>query len=90
MPLENSSLSSSTLPSKTYRTFFWKFAKNDKCVCFNEVIWLIKMKKKKRKLDDIDMTKINLGLDMDTDILSIKKRLSMIMLICIKQHLSNI
>ena len=48
------------------------------------------MKKKKRKLDDIDMAKINLGLDMDTDILSIKKRLSMIMLICIKQQLSNI
>ena len=48
------------------------------------------MKKKKRKLDDIDMTKINLGLDMDTDILSIKKRLSMIMLMCIKQQLSNI
>ena len=48
------------------------------------------MKKEKRKLDDTDMAKINLGLDMDTDILSMKKRLSMIMFICIKQHLSNI
>ena len=48
------------------------------------------MKKKKRNLDDTDMAKINLGLDMDTDILSMKKRLSMIMFISVKQHLSNI
>ena len=42
---ENSWRSSSILLNKTYRTYSQKINQKNKCVCFDEVIWLIKMKK---------------------------------------------
>ena len=43
----------------------------------------------KIKIDHKDMTKIDLSLDMDPNKLNIKC-LSTMMVICIKQHISNI
>ena len=68
---ENCLLSSSMLSSKNNR-YYKKCAKTS--VCFNESIWLIIMKvklKMKNRLH-IDSIKINLGLDLDTNILNIK------------------
>ena len=45
--------------------------------------------KMKMKEDRIDTTKINLVLDIDINLVNIKS-LSMMILICIKEHLSNI
>ena len=43
----------------------------------------------KVKMKNIYPAKIDLGLDMDTNVVN-KKCLGMMMLICLKQHLSNI
>ena len=41
-------------------------------------------------MDHKGMTKIDLALEMDRNIANIKNCLSMMMFICVKQHLSNI
>ena len=41
-------------------------------------------------MDHIDITYMELGLDMGTNIVNTKKCLNMMMFIFIKQHLSNI
>ena len=67
-----------------------KYAKN-KCACFNENIWLILMKmrvKLKNRSHRYNMKKINPRHGYGNN--KYKIRLSMIMVMCNKQHLSNI
>ena len=45
--------------------------------------------RKKRKLDHIDTTQIDLDLDMDTNIVNKKACLSLIMLICLSNALAT-
>ena len=88
---ENCSPSSSTLPSKNNRTFSKRCSKN-KCVCFKEIIWPVIMKMK-MKLEnrshryDISRPRPRHVHSRST---KYKKCLGMMMLIDIKQHLSNI
>ena len=65
---ENVALSLSTFSSKNNSRYSKKCNKS-KCVCFNEVIWLmtIKMRLRKWKADHKDMKQIDLGLDMDKE-----------------------
>ena len=69
---DNYSLSPSRLSSKNNRRYSEKYTKN-KCVCFNDVIWLMKTKtrlkiKNRSQIYDI----IDLDLDVDTNALIIK------------------
>ena len=90
LPFENYSHSTSTLSSKND----WTYPKNkqkNKCVCIHEVIRLIilkmKMKKKNRSHRyDIKKPRSRHGHKYS----KYKTCLGMIMIICIKQHLSNI
>ena len=49
-----------------------KIKHTNKCVCIHEIIRLIIMKMTKMKKNHIDTTKVDLGLDMDTNIVNIK------------------
>ena len=84
-------LSSSTLSSKNNRAYSKKCAKKQVClfVYFNEIIWLIIMKVKKKNRShkyDINRPTSRHGLTYTN---KHKKCLSMMMLICIKQHPTN-
>ena len=88
--LENYSHSSSTLSSKNNRTYSKEKQKN-KNSCIHEIIQLIiikmKMKMKNRSPRyDINRSRSRHGHKYS----KYKKCLSVMMLICIKQHLSNI
>ena len=88
--LENYSHSSSTLSSKNNRTYSKEKQKN-KNSCIHEIIQLIiikmKMKMKNRSHRyDINRSRSRHGHKYS----KYKKCLSVMMLICIKQHLSNI
>ena len=88
---ENCLLSSSTLSSKSNRAYSEKRAKKQVClfVYFNEAIRLIIMKVKKKSTSlkyDINRLTSRHGLTYTN---KHKKCLSMMMLICIKQHPTN-
>ena len=69
---ENYSFALSTLSSKNNGRDSKNCAKNN-CVCFNEIEWLMTMKMRlKMKIDHIDTTQIDLGLDMDKNRVNIK------------------
>ena len=81
---ENYSFSLSTLSSKSDRRYSKKCIKS-KCVCFDEVIWLMTMKmrpkmKNRSNRSDINRPRPRHGY----------KYLSIMMAVCIKQHVSNI
>ena len=89
--LQNYLFSSSTLSSKNNRAYSKKCAKKQVClfVYFNEIIWLIIMKVKKKNRShkyDINRPTSRHGLTYTN---KHKKCLSMMMLICIKQHPTN-
>ena len=81
---KNYLLSSSTLSSKNKRAYSKKCAKKQVCLFFyfNEIIWLIIMKVKKK----INRPTSRHGLTYTN---KHKKCLSILMLICIKQHPIN-
>ena len=87
---ENYSISSSTLSSKNNRRYS-KNCTDSKYVCLNEVIWLVTMKmrlKMKNRLHRYDINGPRPGLrDKYT---KYKISLTTMMVICVKQHLSNI
>ena len=88
---ENYLLSSSTLSSKNNRAYSKKCAKKQVClfVYFNEIIWLIIMKVKKKSRShkyDINRPTSRHGFTYTN---KHEKCLSMMMLICIKQHPTN-
>ena len=88
---ENYLLSSTTLSSKSNRTYSKKCAKKQVClfVYFNEIIWLIIMKVKKKSRShkyDINRSTSGHGLTYTN---KHKRWLSIMMLICIKQHPAN-
>ena len=88
---ENYLLSSSTLSSKNNRAYSKECAKKQVCllVCFNEIVWLIIMKVKNKNRPHkcyIYRPTSTLGLTYTN---KHKKCLSMMMLICIKQHPTN-
>ena len=90
MLFEDCLLSSSMLSSKNSRAYSKKCAKKQVClfVYFNKIIWLIIMKVKKKNRShryDINRHMSTHGLTYS----KYKKCLSMIMLICIKQHPTN-
>ena len=81
---------SSTLKSKNNWCYFKKSAKH-KCVCFNKMNWLvltkIKLKMKNRSYTyDINKSRFKHGKKYG----KYKMYLSMTMIVCAKQHLSNI
>ena len=83
-------LFSTTLSSKSNKVYS-KIVQNSKCVCFNEIISLIimkmKMKMKKRSQRyDINRLRRSHGQKYT----KYKRCLTMMMFICIQQHLSNI
>ena len=83
--LENYLYSSLTLSSKNNRTYS-KNKQNNKCACIHEIIRLDIMKMKKKMKNRSHRYDIKyLDLDMDRNIVNIK-RLSVMILICIKQH----
>ena len=91
MLFENYLLSSSTLSSRNNRAYSKKCAKKQVClfVYFNEIIRLIIMKVKKKNRSrrcNINRPKSRHGLTNT----KYKKCLSMMILICIKQHPTNI
>ena len=78
------------LSSKDNRRYSKKCAKN-KCVCFNDVIWSMAMKmrlkmKNRSQGYDINRPRPRMG----PNILNIKCVSSAMLIICIKQHLSNV
>ena len=87
---ENFSLSSYTLSSKNNRRYSKKFTK-DKCICRNEVIWLmtikmrLKMKKRSHRCD-----KNRHRQRLRHKYTKYKMCFSIMMVIYITQHLSNI
>ena len=90
MLFENYSISSSTLSSKNNRADSKKCAKKQVClfVYFNENIWLIIMKVKKKNRSH----RYNINRPTSRHMLTYtkyKKCLSMMMLVCIKQHPTN-
>ena len=90
--IENYSHSLSTLLSKNNRVYSKNKQKNN-CVCIHKIIWLIIMKMKMKMKNRSNRYDINrLRSRMNTNILNILniKCLSMMMLICIKQHRSDI
>ena len=88
---ENYLLSSSTLSSKNNRAYSKECAKKQVClfVYFNEIIWLIIIKVKKKNRSD----KYNINRPTSRHGLTYtnkhKEYVSMMMLICIKQHPTN-
>ena len=69
---ENYSFALSTLSSKNNGRDSKKCAKNN-CVSFNEIEWLMTVKMRlKVKIDHIDTTQIDLGLNMDKNRVNIK------------------
>ena len=85
---ENYSYFSSTLSSKKKIGHILKNKQKDKCVCIYEIIWLIIMKVKMKMKNwshryDINRTRSRHGHKYS-------KYKRMMMLICSKQHLSNI
>ena len=70
---DNYLLSSSMLSSKNNGRYSEKYARN-KCVCFNEIIWLMTMKMRLEinEINHIDTTYIDLGVDIDIHILNTK------------------
>ena len=89
-PFENYSLSSSTLSSKNDMRYSKKCIKN-KCVCFNYVIWLMTIKtrlkmKNRSQIYNRNRPRPKLGHKYT----KCKMYLIIMMVICIKQHLSNI
>ena len=87
---ENYSLSTSMLSSKTNMRYPKKCAKH-KCACFNEIMWLIIMKIRLKMKDgshrcDINRTRSRHGHKYTKN----KMCLSMMMVMCSKQHVSNI
>ena len=90
--IENYSHSLSTLLSKNNRVYSKNKQKNN-CVCIHKIIWLIIIKMKMKMKNRSNRYDINrLRSRMNTNILNILniKCLSMMMLICIKQHRSDI
>ena len=90
LPFENYSHSPFMLSFKTNMRYSKKCVKN-KCVCFNEIMWLIIMKMRlKMKIGshryDIHRTRPRHGHKYT----KYKICLSMMMIMCKKQHLSNI
>ena len=88
---ENYLLSSTTLSSKSNRTYSKKCAKKQVClfVYFDEIIWLIIMKVKKKSRShkyDVNRPTSRHGLTNNN---KYKNCLSMMMLVCIKQHPTN-
>ena len=86
---ENYSHSSSTLLSKN-RSYSKNYKQKNKCVCFHEIMWLIIMKmetkmKNRSHRCDINRPRARHGRKYS----KYKKCLGMMMLIRIKQHLSN-
>ena len=81
---ENYSLCSSELPSKNNKRYSKKMCKN-KCISVLIVLcgWLRRKSGWKWKVDHIDKIKIDLDIDMDTNILNVK-------CVTIQQDLSNI
>ena len=88
---ENYLLSSSTLSSKNNRAYSKKCAKKQVClfVYFNEIIWLIIMKVKKKSRSHKYHINRRTSRHWLTYTNKHKKFLSMMMLICIKQHPTN-
>ena len=89
--LENYFLSSSKLSSENNRAYSKECAKKQVClfVCFNEIVWLIIMKVKNKNRShkcDINRPTSRHGLTYNN---KHKKCLSMMMLLCIKQHPTN-
>ena len=87
---ENYSLSSSTLPSKNKKRYSRKCTKN-KCVCFNEVIWSMTMKTRMKNKSrshkyNIERPRPRNGRKCT----KYKIYVNLMMVICIKRHLSNI
>ena len=87
---ENYSLSFSTLSSKNNKIISKNCTKN-KCVCFYEVIWLMAMKMKLKMKNgshryDINRPRPRYGQKYT----KYKICLSKMMVICVKQHFSNI
>ena len=70
LPFENYSLSTPTLPSENNRTYSKNVQK--KYVCLNEVIWLMTIKMRLKMKSWSHTIKLDLGLDMDINILYIK------------------
>ena len=90
LQFQDYSLYSSTLKSKNNWCYFKKSAKH-KCVCFNKMNWLvltkIKLKLKNRSYTyDINKSRFTHGKKYG----KYKMYLSMTMIVCAKQHLSNI
>ena len=87
---ENYSLFSSTLSSKHNRRYSKKCTKN-KYVCLNEVIWLMIMKMKLKMKNRWHRYDINKPRPRhEHKYVKYKMYLSIMMALCIKQHLSNI
>ena len=87
---ENYSLSSSTLSPRNNKKYSKKYTKN-KYVCLSEVIWLMTMKVRldmKNRSNRYDINRPRLK--HDHKYTKYKTCLSIMMVICIKQHLSNI
>ena len=86
---ENYSLSSSILPSKTNAKYSKKWAKN-KCLSFNEIMWLIIIKTRLKMKNGSQRCEINrTGSRHGYEYIKYKMCLSA-MVICNKQYLSNI
>ena len=88
---ENYLLSSSALSSKNNRGYSKKLSRKQVClfIYFNEIIWLILVKVKKKSRShkcDINRPMSRYGLTYTN---KHKKCLSMMMLICIKEHPTN-
>ena len=87
---ENYSLSSSTFSSKN-NTRYFKNCTKAKCICFNEVIWLMGMKMRLKIKNRSQRYNINRPRPRNGHkYTKYEMCLSIIMVICIKQHLSNI
>ena len=78
---------------KNSKTHSKKYAKTE-CVCFNEIVWLLifKLKKREKEIDHMNTKYRDPELDRDTNILNIKRVSvqSTMVLVYQKKHLSNI
>ena len=87
---ENYSLFSCALPSKNNRRYSKNQTKN-KCICSDEVIWLMTMKMRLKKKNRSHKYNINRSRPRHWhEYTKYKMSLNTMMVICIKQHLSNI